>query len=1207
MTRVLTKPTSRWLGIGLAVVLTAGIGISGGVEPPTAAASTAESGSTYFPRSDYYPSSGIPSLATGTSENKCLSLRQGDQTRLIDMSISDALKKYNCTARVISNIQFPDALTPERVISPIYTNCTPKESTVSVGFSDVDYVETASGSSYAKGREVSTGITITKSFDTPAKSVFGGVTTDVSVSNSLSHSWTWTDSYSEAVQKGHWTNSNQSAVLPPYSYVYYGYKDLMRQVDLLWMWTPDPKDPNTVESSVQTILVHQNIDQNANGMADLKPTSSTIFGRPIAHVVRMGPAEIKQCWDGGLPDNWKPDSPRWDPSVPYLDYVGVPAGLAGPTIAQPKMLHPQGDTMLATYPFLYSTSPANSPITRGLSEVTPVSYTFGTALSQQSWKDENVLMWGRTSGGATLQRTTAQNSLVMPSGSEVAFWVGGACTSLTADIGGSHPVNRDYEVRMTVFAIKIVDGEVQYRELKDVQVPSGGTAAGARQAASQLTVALNSQTEAVEAVAIRVYRPDGKMQNLAAEFPERSIAHTAARQIFAGNRDTTILSNPKISCTPDKKSAEDPYASNSYVAEITNVTASLAASMSEQKADPYLNLRPMVTPTPGHSDCRNRDDAVGKSCNGTPTTTNSHVYTHAIGLHASTQVDWGLTPPTCHALKFGLAYDDAIAHDPNRKPVDVQVLVDDAVVKTVRLLARPDTNTIMDVAQQLTPGPHTIRLVLSAQPNDATHVNVIEPRLDCKAQVVEVNPARPTTPAATYEYVPLGEMGWSGEEGQYPASRNLNPFNGGTITIGRVSYPKGVAVHSPSKFDVRISRTDCDVFLADVGVMDTGLEGTVVFEAWNGDKLLAQSRTMKAGEAPAFFSVNVRGVKSLTLRMTDSGDNNRWDHAAWGDARFGCASPKSSSPKPDPTPTPTPAPTPSPSPGSPTKTVGVSTVRWDENVYGYRPATPGKNLDTGAPVSIGGRTFTNAIAAVSQSTIGIALDGKCTQFTALVGVDDYAGQWGTLMFEVWDGNNRRLATTPLMRGGDTPISLSADIGGASYIRLVVSDGGDGLNSDHAVWGDPMLTCSSDAAILQTRASITRYIADMAWRSAEGAAARPNYNFLGTGPVKINGTEYKRGIGTHSWSTIRVPIRECTKFNADIGIDDTAGNSGYVLYQVWGDSTKLWEQEVSGAMAAVPVDLNVSGYSELALTVGEVNNDYSWDHASWGDPRLTCLE
>ncbi|GAA1888658.1 NPCBM/NEW2 domain-containing protein [Streptantibioticus ferralitis] len=54
-------------------------------------------------------------------------------------------------------------------------------------------------------------------------------------------------------------------------------------------------------------------------------------------------------------------------------------------------------------------------------------------------------------------------------------------------------------------------------------------------------------------------------------------------------------------------------------------------------------------------------------------------------------------------------------------------------------------------------------------------------------------------------------------------------------------------------------------------------------------------------------------------------------------------------------------------------------------------------------------------------------------------------------------DRHRSATGPLT-GGHPAQPLAAAIGGAQTIRLVVTDGGDGPDYDHADWADATITC-----------------------------------------------------------------------------------------------------------------------------------------------------
>jgi alpha-galactosidase len=84
--------------------------------------------------------------------------------------------------------------------------------------------------------------------------------------------------------------------------------------------------------------------------------------------------------------------------------------------------------------------------------------------------------------------------------------------------------------------------------------------------------------------------------------------------------------------------------------------------------------------------------------------------------------------------------------------------------------------------------------------------------------------------------------------------------------------------------------------------------------------------------------------------------------------------------------------------------------------------------------------------------------GKCSAFTASVGVDDEKNATGSVTFEVW-ADGRKVADSGLLTTDLPAKPLSADVTGAGVVRLIVTDGGDGNNSDHADWADAKVTCA----------------------------------------------------------------------------------------------------------------------------------------------------
>ena len=107
-------------------------------------------------------------------------------------------------------------------------------------------------------------------------------------------------------------------------------------------------------------------------------------------------------------------------------------------------------------------------------------------------------------------------------------------------------------------------------------------------------------------------------------------------------------------------------------------------------------------------------------------------------------------------------------------------------------------------------------------------------------------------------------------------------------------------------------------------------------------------------------------------------------------------------------------------------------------------------------------------------------------------------------------------------------------------------------------------------------------------------------------LQIGDQVYERGLGVHAPSLLRFRLGgTCTRFSAQIGIDDEVGNQGSVVFQVWSDGEKLFDSgTLTGTSAPLPVEVSLEGRQDLRLFVGS-NDDMSHDHADWAEARLTC--
>jgi alpha-galactosidase len=112
--------------------------------------------------------------------------------------------------------------------------------------------------------------------------------------------------------------------------------------------------------------------------------------------------------------------------------------------------------------------------------------------------------------------------------------------------------------------------------------------------------------------------------------------------------------------------------------------------------------------------------------------------------------------------------------------------------------------------------------------------------------------------------------------------------DGHTLTVGGKQFTRGFGTHAVGELRVNLDG-GAQTFSASVGVDDEvkGNEASSVEFIVRGDgKALWQSGVMRAGNAAKDFTVDLSGVKTLLLEVTDADDGEGYDHADWADAKF---------------------------------------------------------------------------------------------------------------------------------------------------------------------------------------------------------------------------------------------------------------------------------------------------------------------------------
>jgi alpha-galactosidase len=144
------------------------------------------------------------------------------------------------------------------------------------------------------------------------------------------------------------------------------------------------------------------------------------------------------------------------------------------------------------------------------------------------------------------------------------------------------------------------------------------------------------------------------------------------------------------------------------------------------------------------------------------------------------------------------------------------------------------------------------------------------------------------------ETVWLDELNLSVATQGYGEPQKNKSLDGHPMAIGGAHFTRGWGTHSEAMLRVDLGG-GAQSFSASVGIDDEvngNAASSVEFILVGDGKTLWQSGVMRANEAAKTFTVELAGVKTLLLEVSDAGDGNAFDHADWADAKFEMASGK---------------------------------------------------------------------------------------------------------------------------------------------------------------------------------------------------------------------------------------------------------------------------------------------------------------------------
>jgi alpha-galactosidase len=115
-----------------------------------------------------------------------------------------------------------------------------------------------------------------------------------------------------------------------------------------------------------------------------------------------------------------------------------------------------------------------------------------------------------------------------------------------------------------------------------------------------------------------------------------------------------------------------------------------------------------------------------------------------------------------------------------------------------------------------------------------------------------------------------------------------------------------------------------------------------------------------------------------------------------------------------------------------------------------------RSAGDGKPLTLAGVTYAKGLGVNAPAAVEFRPDGKCSSFSAQIGIDDEQGNAGSVIFQVWS-DGRKLFDSGVLTGASSTQKVRLDIQGRREIRLQVVAVDDSTH-DHADWADAQIVC-----------------------------------------------------------------------------------------------------------------------------------------------------
>jgi hypothetical protein len=135
----------------------------------------------------------------------------------------------------------------------------------------------------------------------------------------------------------------------------------------------------------------------------------------------------------------------------------------------------------------------------------------------------------------------------------------------------------------------------------------------------------------------------------------------------------------------------------------------------------------------------------------------------------------------------------------------------------------------------------------------------------------------------------------------------------------------------------------------------------------------------------------------------------------------------------------------------------LSQLNWKSATTNFGSVSKDHSVD-GKPIQLNGIRYERGLGthAASEIVYDLSKLGRTyARFISDVGVDEEVSENATVVFQVF-ADDKKVFDSGAMRPASDTRRVDVSVAGVGHLRLVVTDAGDGINSDHADWAGARL-------------------------------------------------------------------------------------------------------------------------------------------------------